>query len=135
MITDAQENNLSAANGARTKKKQDKANPMVINIDDGRLMPNTPRMRTHPKYRVYGGKLEASVPERMKWLAGALKQMPTIINSAAEEEVFDLGVATREDLMSFALEQFGVVIDPAKSLATMRKEVGALAGVDQKVSA
>lgn len=127
MITEAQEARLADAN-ARSKRKQDRTNPMVINIDDGRLMPNTPRLRAHPKYRVYGGDIKAPVPERMRWLAGALKQMPTkIVNSQAENDAFDVGKATADELVVFANEQFGMILDPAEPLPVLRKRIMARA--------
>ena len=127
MITDQQEANLANAN-QRAKKKQDKANPMVININDGRLMPNTPRLRVHKDYRVYGGRIDAPLPERMKWLAGALKQLPTkVVNSKEAEDSFDVGTASVDDLVIFAMEQWGVVLDPAKPAKALRKEVMGLA--------
>ena len=127
MISEQQEANLAAAN-ARSKKKQDKANPMVININNGRLMPNTPRLRAHKDYRVYSGKLDASVPERMKWLAGALKQLPTkVVNSKEAEDTFDVGTASVDDLVIFAMEQWAVTLDPSKPIKKLRAEVVALA--------
>lgn len=130
MITAAQEVQLAASNGRSMKKRQDKTNPMVINIDDGRLMPNTEALRKHPKYRVYGGPLDAPVSARMKWLAGALRQMPKVTNSKAESDVFDVGTATADDLVVFAMENWGAVLDPTKDLRELRKAVMKLAEVD-----
>jgi hypothetical protein len=128
MMTEQQEANLAAAHGRAKKKKQDKANPMVINIHNGRLMPNTPRLRAHKDYRVYGGKLDASVPERMRWLEGALKQLPTkVVNSKEAEDMFDVGTASIDDLVVFAVEQWGATLDPNKPIKQLRKEVVALA--------
>lgn len=123
MITAEQERNLSEAN-ARAKKKQDKANPMVININNGRLMPNTPRLRAHPQYKVYSGDLQAALPERMRWLAGALKQATTkVVNSKAEADIFDIGTASKDELIVFAMDEFGQVLDPKKDLKALRKAI------------
>jgi hypothetical protein len=127
MITAAQEERLSEANSRTGKKKQDRDNPMVINIEDGRLMPNTPRLRAHKQYRVYSGPLDASVPQRMKWLEGALKQLPRRVVNSAPEEVFDIGTATADDLVVFAMENYGATLDPAHPLKKLRTEVAKLA--------
>ena len=127
MITEQQVAHLAGAT-QRAKKAQDRTNPMVINIHNGRLMPNTARLRAHKDYRVYAGPLDASEPERMRWLAGALKQMPTkIVNSMATEDMFDVGTASADEMVVFANEQWGVVLDAAKPLKALRKEVMALA--------
>jgi hypothetical protein len=121
MITADQERNLSDAN-ARAKKKQDRTNPHVINIEDGRLMPNTPRLRIHPKYRVYTGPKDADVGTRMRWLEGATKT-PKIVNTMAEADAFDVGTATLDEMQVFALENFGLVLDTKKPMKTLRKEI------------
>lgn len=126
MITAEQEKNLSDAN-ARAKKKQDKANPMVININNGRLMPNTPRLRAHAQYKVYSGLLDASLPERMRWLEGSLKSgTKKIVNSKAEADMFDVGTADKDELIIFAMEEFGQALDPKLELKAMRKKIVAM---------
>lgn len=123
MITEAQEQKLAAAN-ARTKKKQDKTNPMVINEVDGRLMPNTAALRKHKRYRVYTGDLKASLPERMKWLEGTKRNAgPRIVNSMAEADVFDVGTASADELVMFGLEQFGLVLNESEPLKVLRKRI------------
>ena len=52
MITDAQEAAIAAR---RAQTQQDKRNPFLIHVDDGRLMPNVARLRGHAKYRVFTG--------------------------------------------------------------------------------
>lgn len=127
MITASQEERLSEANSRSGKKKQDRENPMVMNIEDFRLMPNTPRLRAHKQYRVYSGPLDASVAQRKRWLEGALKQLPKRVVNSAPEEVFDIGLATADDLVIFALENYGAKLDPEHSLKKLRTEVAKLA--------
>lgn len=123
MISPEQEARLSAAN-SRSKKKQDKKNPHVINIKDGRLMPNTPGLRVHPNYRVYGGSSKDDLPTRMRWLEGMSRQIgPRVVNSMAEQDAFDVGTATADDLVMFANEQWGMVLNPSEPLAVLRKRV------------
>jgi len=129
MITEQQERNLSNAS-ANVKHKQDKVNPHVINIHDGRLMPNTPRLRVHKDYRIYTGPKgpDIGAPERLRWLAGALRQLPMkVVNSKAEADTFDVGTATKDELVVFAQDEFGHVLDASKDVRTLRKEVMALA--------
>lgn len=120
---------LEDAAGRSSKRKQDKANPMVIHIENGRLMPNTPNLRKHPMYRVYGGALDAPLAERMKWLAGMMRMPRKVINTAPAD-VFDIGTATAEDLVVFAMEEYGQVLDaklPIKKLRTRVAEFAAAA--------
>lgn len=123
MITAEQERNLSDAN-ARAKKKQDRTNPHVINIEDGRLMPNTPRLRIHPLYRVYTGPKNADVGTRMRWLEGQTRAgTPKLTNSKEAEDTFDVGTATADELVMFGLEHFGLTLDGKKPLKVLRKEI------------
>lgn len=123
MISDQQESNLSQAAAASKKRKQDATNPMVINIHDGRLMPNTPRLRVHKDYRVFTGDINATLPERMRWLTGTKHQPIRVVNTADTAAEFDLGAASKEDIVTFAFEQYGVVLEPTKDIRTLRKEV------------
>jgi hypothetical protein len=129
MITAEQEANLAAAN-SRSKKKQDKTNPFVVNVKNGRLMPNTPRLRVHKDYRVYPASLEeaqkSTTADRMKWIersAAMRTDAPRIVNSKAAEDAFDVGTATADDLAVFAMETWGLALDPKKPLKTLRSEV------------
>jgi hypothetical protein len=127
MITEQQEQNLIDAQG-RTKRRQDRTNPMVININDGRLMPNTPRLRVHPNYRVYTGDLKASLPDRMSWVAGVKKiKVQRVVDSTADEAPFDIGKADKDEMLVFAMENYGEALDPSLPLAVLRKKVAALA--------
>lgn len=134
MITEQQEQNL-ADSLARSKKKQDRTNPMVINIDDLRLMPNTPRLRVHAKYRVYSGPIDASKADRQRWLDGALRHLPRkVINSAADEPPFDIGTASKDDLVTFAMENFGTQLEFNKPLKALREEVLKLAELEGNIA-
>lgn len=128
MITAEQEGNL-AASIARAKKKQDVKNPFVVNINNGRLMPNTPRLRVHKDYRVYPVGLEdakkSTTADRLAWIkrSAAMFAAPRITNSMAEQDSFDVGTATADELAVFAMETWGLALDPKKPLKTLRKEV------------
>lgn len=128
MITAEQEANL-AASVTRAKKKQDTKNPFVVNINNGRLMPNTPRLRVHKDYRVYPVSLEdakrSTTADRMAWIkrSAAMFSTPKVTNSLAEQDAFDVGTANADELAVFAMETWGLALDPKKPLKTLRKEV------------
>ena len=135
MISEAQDANLSQAAANTKKRRQDKDNPMVINVHDGRLMPNTPRLRVHKDYRVYTGDINAALPERMRWLKGAPRHQPTkVVNTQEAADEFDLGSASKEDIVLFALQQYGATLDPGQDIRTLRKAVMRLYEAANKVA-
>lgn len=133
MITDAQEAKIA---DARTRSAQDKANPLLINIDDGRLMPNVRRVLRHKsgKYVIYSGDPKASLENRMLWLQSMGRQPGArrIINTAIEEEVVDLGKLTKEDLVELAMVEYQTELPMNIDVKEMRKRVMALAAAHQQ---
>ncbi|HNB07905.1 MAG TPA: hypothetical protein PKV97_18360 [Thauera aminoaromatica] len=119
MITDAQEAALAAR---RAQTAQDKRNPFLIHVDDGRLMPNVARLRGHAKYRVFTGSPKATPEERMAWLRsmGNGTPLPT-------EDPFDIGTASVAELIAFAASEYGVTLDPSTHHNKMRAELRRLA--------
>ena len=119
MITDAQEAVLAAR---RAQTAQDKRNPFLIHVDDGRLMPNVARLRGHAKYRVFTGSPKATPEERMAWLRsmGNGTPLPT-------EDPFDIGTASVAELIAFAASEYGVTLDPSTHHNKMRAELRRLA--------
>ena len=119
MITNAQEAALAAR---RAQTAQDKRNPFLIHVDDGRLMPNVARLRGHAKYRVFTGSPKATPEERMAWLRsmGNGTPLPT-------EDPFDIGTASVAELIAFAASEYGVTLDPSTHHNKMRAELRRLA--------
>lgn len=119
MITDAQEAALAAR---RAQTAQDKRNPFLIHVDDGRLIPNVARLRGHAKYRVFTGSPKATPEERMAWLRsmGNGTPLPT-------EDPFDIGTASVAELIAFAASEYGVTLDPSTHHNKMRAELRRLA--------
>lgn len=119
MITDAQEAAIAAR---RAQTQQDKRNPFLIHVDDGRLMPNVARLRGHAKYRVFTGSPKATPEERMAWLRsmGNGTPLPT-------EDPFDIGTASVAELIAFAASEYGVTLDPSTHHNKMRAELRRLA--------
>ena len=139
MITAEQEANLAAAN-ARAKKKQDKENPFVVNVKNGRLMPNTPRLRVHKDYRVLPMSAEkakeTTTAQRLKWVEkSSAFGGPRVVNSLAEQDAFDVGTANADELAVFAMETWGLALDPKKPLKTLRKEVVDRAAAEEQQQA
>lgn len=127
MITAEQEQRLTDSH-ARSRKKQDKEHPHLVNVKDGRLMPNTPKLREMADYRVYDGPIDGTREQRLVWVRAALKRNPVKIVNTQEQETFDIGKASKDDLVTFAFEQWGATLDSAKPLKMLRDEVAKLAG-------
>lgn len=125
-ISDSQQDGLSAIRA--TKSKQDLAMPFLINRKDGRLMPNTELMRKHADYRPYTGSVKASLSERMLFLSSGATR-PRMINSTPEDEPepFDIGKATKGELVDFAFNEFGAALDETADIRTLRKQLASLA--------
>jgi hypothetical protein len=119
MITDKQEQALSDSRG---KARQDKRTPLLINRDNLRLLPNTPLIRRRPQYMPYDGKATDDEAVRRSYVEGRGNHRPRVVNSAAEIDAFDIGKCTKDELVTFAMAEYGVVLDQAKDIRTLRKE-------------
>ena len=109
--------------------RQDRTNPFLINVETGMLLPNTPLLRRHPKMRLYTADTDLPLDERMRWLSGATKRAaaPKVINSVEEESTFDMGRATKDEIIAFAYENFAVTLPSALSVKQLRAELARLA--------
>jgi hypothetical protein len=123
MINDSQDAALSNA----TRPKQDKNIPFLIHVDDGRLVPNMPLLRLHPKYRPYHGTLTATQAERMTYLKTEYKSTPRAVIDSANTKAFDIATASREELMAFALAEYGTSLAPTLNAMSMRVQIRKLA--------
>lgn len=122
-MTETQQASLSQH---QTKKfAQDKKVPMLININDGRLIANSLNVRANPDYRPYSGSLTASREERMAFVRSAIGGARTrLINSAPDEApTFDLGKATKAELIAFAMDEFALPLDEKTDIRTLRNQV------------
>jgi hypothetical protein len=146
-ISAAMEERMSAA--VQRRNAQDKRWPMLINIDDGRLVPNVPRLggkkavkdangRTiepaippHPKYRVWRGDSKAPIAERLRILREGLSiETAPVIDAAfvaSAEAAFDISTADANELVAFANEQYGTKLNANTPLHLLRGKVKALA--------
>lgn len=127
----------------RKKYAQDKQVPFLIHITDGRLVPNTLATRGDPhaagglattrdaNYVPYHGDPKASTNERLKWLRTAnVGPRSRVMNSASDDEVapVDIGKLTKDQLVSYALAEFGLRLKADADIRTMRKAIMAAAG-------
>lgn len=115
----------------RGKTRQNKQTPWLIR-DDGMIVPNVPLIAKRSNFRPYHGDLKASQEDRMRYLQN-LGSRRRVINSAVqadEEAPFDIAKATKDELIAFAQDQHGEILDPALHLNKMRSIVAKLSGVD-----
>jgi hypothetical protein len=119
MITESQEQLMSEVRG---KARQDKRVPLLINRDNLRLMPNTPLIRKLQQYMPYEGQATDDEPTRRAYVEGRSHQRPRVINSAADADVFDIGKATKDELVAFAFAEYGKMLDNTKDVRALRKE-------------
>jgi hypothetical protein len=124
MINEAQE----AALSQHTRPKQDTKIPFLINIDDARLVPNVPKLRTHPKYRPYHGVLAASHADRLTYLKTEFRSGgERLVIDSTKVKAFDIATATKEELITYAFNEFGVTIDPSTHGNAVRVQLRKLA--------
>lgn len=119
MITSQQEEMMATARG---KARQDKRVPLLINRENLRLMPNTPLIRARPQYMPYDGKATDDEATRRAFVEGSGTRRPRVVNSAADVDAFDIGKCTKDELVTFAMGEYGYVLDAAKDIRTLRKE-------------
>lgn len=122
-VTEMQE--TLAANQRQKAKRyaQDKTHPMCINVNDGRLFPNVPNIRKNPDYRVFTGDVNSSVEERMQYLRTGLGPRRTkVVMEAPKDEVFVLGTASKDDIITFADMEYGYTLNPNEPVEVLREK-------------
>ncbi len=117
MITEAQVQNLANSRKAR----QDKKVPLLINRDNFRLMPNTPLIRRRPQYMPYDGQADDDLETRRSYVTGQGTRRPRVVNTV-EPEVFDIGKASKDELVNFAMSEYGKMLDGTRDIRSLRKE-------------
>lgn len=129
---------------------QDKRNPFLINVNDGRLVPNVGLLRKDPNYRVYFGAPDASLQARMHILAtqGLGDRTPIVVEDSSTlfqngavvaatnaavvaatdtRGPFDIHRASVTELVDFALANYNEQLDATTHKATLKAQVRALA--------
>ena len=112
----------------RRSRLRQKKNPALVIRDDGVLYPNTAQMEKHPRYRPYHGDPKASLDDRMRYLAGLQKKRAVVFEET--EEPFDVNTASVDELVQFALDQYGAVLNPMKPRKDLQREVFRLSQLD-----
>lgn len=112
----------------RAKQRHLQNPPFLIHTEDGRLYPHTKLSATNPKYRPYHGDPKATLDDRMRYLKGLAGKRQVVFSEP--DEPFDIGTADADSLVMFAMDQYGVGLDPAKPLAELRRKVADLAKAD-----
>lgn len=121
-ITEQHEQVASQQRGA---KRQNKEFPLLIR-DDGMLFPNVPLVAKKSNFRVYQGDPKATLKDRLQYLKmGGLRKAPQLVN--VEPPPFDVGKATKDEILLFARDEFGLELDPNKPVARLREDLVAFA--------
>jgi hypothetical protein len=112
----------------RRSRLRQKKNPALVIRDDGMLYPNTAQMERHPRFRPYHGDPNASLQDRMRYLAGLQKKRAVVFEET--DDPFDVNTASVDELVQFALDQYGAVLDPMKPRKDLQREVFRLSQLD-----
>jgi hypothetical protein len=123
MITDQQEAAIAAA---RAKSAQDKNVPLLISVKDAWLIPNTELTRKAEDFVEYHGDPKATLEERKQYIAtlGRAGKRRVIVTP---DKPFEIAKASREELVTFAFNEYGATLNPEAHLASLRAEVRKLA--------
>lgn len=105
---------------SRSRLRQDRTVPLLIR-DDGMLYPNTKLVAKNPRFRPYHGDPKANLQDRLRFLQGFAGKRDVVFTQP--DEPFDIGQADADALAAFAMEQYGAVLDPAKPIGVLRKQV------------
>lgn len=114
------EQNEQVLANARGQRRQDKRVPLLIR-DDGMLYPNVPLVAKKNNFRPYHGDPKASLEERMAYLQGFGQQRRKVVFEQPEE-AFELGKATADEIVAFAMQEYGAALDPSTPIDTLRAE-------------
>jgi hypothetical protein len=141
MAVSAKEAGYLAAQAKRSN--QNRKTPFLINAVDGRLVPNiltrdektgeqfSRIMRHNSNYRPFHGDPKASREERLAYVDSNLGAVRSAAGSAlgdlAGEPAFDIGRASKDELVTFAADEYGAVLSAATDIRTLRKQVADLA--------
>lgn len=115
-----------SASASRTRR-QDKKNPLLISMKDFLLFPNVPRLREGKDMLLYTGNPKADLAERKRYVETMKTGRSGIRAVMDSSAAFDVGTATAQELVDFALQEYGTQLNLSAPLATLRKQVVKLA--------
>lgn len=121
----AQENQIETAHQkARGKLAvQDKTVPFLINRNNGRLLPNVVRLRSHKDMIPYRGSVKANLEDRMRYLRTGGARRDVAMSEPVELPPFDVSTASKDELITFAQEEFKLELNPQAPLHIMRNQI------------
>jgi hypothetical protein len=117
------------------KAKQDAKIPFLIHRVNGRLIPNVERLRDHKYLIPYRGSVKASHEERMRYLRTGGAASRSFVDSAPLEQdlpPFDLGTASREEMVQFAADEYGIQLNVKAPAHILRNQIKAAAAEQQE---
>ncbi len=123
----SQAENLEKAVSSARVRRQDKKNPHLISMTDFMLFPNVPRLRENKDMILYTGNLKAGLEERRRYVESMKTGRGGLRAVVDTSEPFDVGTASAQDLVDFALIEYGTQLKTATPLAALRKQVVNLA--------
>ncbi len=103
---------------AKARRRQSRDCPLLIN-EEGRLIANMPLIAKKPNWRPYRGDPKASLEDRMRYLQGLGQRRAVVFEQP--EEPFNLGTATADEIVSFAMEQYGAALDVDMPIDQLRQ--------------
>ena len=121
------EQQQAAALNARGARRQNKAEPWLIRDPDGAIFPNVPLLAKRKNMRVFRGDIKAPLEERMRYLQGMPGKRRVTFD---EPDPFNITMATKEELIAFAFDEYSEVIEPSEHINKVRALVCKLADLD-----
>ena len=108
---------------ARARRRQSRECPLLIR-DDGMLFPNVPLVAKKQNFRPYRGDPKASLQERLNYLSGYGQSRRRQVNydPSADDTPFELSKASAQEIVDFALLEYGIELDASKDLPELRAE-------------
>lgn len=112
---------LSEANlsEARARGRQSRSPALLVNAE-GRLYPNVPLVAKKPEWRPYHGDAKASVQERIDYFHGVANTRRRAV--VMEPEPFNLSKASADEIVAFAMEEFGTPLDGSLPINELRQQ-------------
>lgn len=93
-------------------RRQDKKDPLLISMTDFILFPNVPNLRKNPDMIVYRGKPDAGAEERRRYVETMKSGRSGLRQVIDTSEPFDVAKASAQELIDFALLEYGVALKP-----------------------
>lgn len=118
------ERQISAVRG---RARQDKRNPLLISMKDHLLWPNVPNLRKNKDMILYTGNPKASADERRRYVESMKTGRAGVRAVIDSSEPFDVAKASKQELLDFALTEYGKTLNPSAPDVTLRKQISIMA--------